>query len=64
MWSTASKTLKKVETIEISLNPTTLAPTRTAFHDFSQQGIERRRDCGYERYAYATAQHFAAKTAA
>jgi NTE family protein len=55
---------KEVETIEISLEPDDSLAYPYDFHDFSQQGIERRRDRGYELTLTALREHFAAKTAA
>ena len=56
--------LKKSLPGEISLEPDDSLAYPYDFHDFSQQGIERRRDRGYELTLTALREHFAAKTAA
>lgn len=58
------KRYKSVDTLEISLGPKDSLADPYGFHDFSQQGIERRRDKGYGITLAALRDHFAAKTAA
>jgi len=58
------KRYKKVETVEISLGADDSLADPYGFHDFSQQGIEQRRDRGYELALAALRRHFAANTTA
>jgi len=58
------KRYKRVETVEISLGADDSLADPYGFHDFSQQGIEQRRDRGYELALAALRRHFAAETTA
>ena len=56
--------LQRVETVEVKLSQDGAYAEPTAFRDFSQQGIEHRRERGYDAARAALKQYFPATLAA